>query len=173
VLSWVFGGDDQARAVKLQSCFGFLAAEVNVPMGASFVAEGGCACWTPSPGIDEWPQERGARFAGILSSCCDDGDLRRLGVLSSTMDRFHPHEAHWYLGTIATRRDRQGLGIGTSLLAHSLAIVDAEGAPAYLESTNPRNVPLYQRHGFRITGVIDLPDGPSLTAMWRDPGGRP
>lgn len=42
-------------------------------------------------------------------------------------------------------------------------------SPAYLESTNPRNVSLYERHGFAVTGSIDLPGGPSLSAMWRDP----
>ena len=45
--------------------------------------------------------------------------------------------------------------------------MDADGAPAYLESTNPRNVSLYERHGFVATGSIELPGGPPLTAMLR------
>ena len=45
---------------------------------------------------------------------------------------------------------------------------DAEHAPAYLESSNPANVPYYQRFGFEVTGEIVLPDGgPSLVPMWR------
>jgi hypothetical protein len=46
--------------------------------------------------------------------------------------------------------------------------VDAEHAPAYLESSNPVNVPYYQRFGFEITGDITLPNGgPKLIPMWR------
>ena len=47
---------------------------------------------------------------------------------------------------------------------------DAEGMPAYLESSNVRNVPFYGRHGFEVTGEIDLGKGaPTVTAMWRNP----
>jgi len=50
-----------------------------------------------------------------------------------------------------------------------LAVVDGARLTAYLESTDPRNLPLYQRHGFATTGLIELPNGPTLTQMWRDP----
>ena len=50
-----------------------------------------------------------------------------------------------------------------------LADADAEGLPCYLESSNPRNVSLYLRHGFVETGQLPLPDGPSLIQMWREP----
>ena len=50
-----------------------------------------------------------------------------------------------------------------------LARCDAECAPAYLESSNPDNVPYYERFGFEVTGEIVIPDGPSLWPMWRNP----
>ncbi|HLY83926.1 MAG TPA: GNAT family N-acetyltransferase [Acidimicrobiales bacterium] len=171
VLSWVFQGADDVRAAKLNALFGFLAPEVDVPLGATFVTDGGCACWTPTPGTDEWPEERSARFDDVLRRACDDADMARLGLLSSTMAEHHPPAPHWYLGTIAVIRSSQGTGVGTALLRHSLAIVDGAGAPAYLESTNVRNVPLYERHGFRATGRIVVPGGPPLTPMWREPAG--
>jgi len=46
---------------------------------------------------------------------------------------------------------------------------DAEGLPAYLESSKESNVPFYERHGFAVTETFDLPDGPRLWLMWRDP----
>ena len=48
--------------------------------------------------------------------------------------------------------------------------VDAEHAPAYLESSKPENVPYYQRFGFELTSEIVLPRGPpTLWPMWRPP----
>jgi len=41
-----------------------------------------------------------------------------------------------------------------------------------LESSNPRNIRLYERHGFRVTRVLDLPGGaPTATAMWKAQAG--
>ena len=51
-----------------------------------------------------------------------------------------------------------------------LARCDADGIPAYLESTKPRNIAFYERHGFAVTGTIaPAPDGPPMWCMWRDP----
>ncbi len=51
-----------------------------------------------------------------------------------------------------------------------LARCDAQGIPAYLESTKERNVEFYEHHGFAVTGTIDVPtDGPTLWTMWREP----
>jgi predicted N-acetyltransferase YhbS len=55
-------------------------------------------------------------------------------------------------------------------MASRLDRVDAEHAPAYLESTKADNVPYYQRFGFEVTREIALPrGGPTMWAMWRRP----
>jgi hypothetical protein len=47
---------------------------------------------------------------------------------------------------------------------------DAEGLPAYLESSKASNVPFYERFGFRVTQDLQLaPDAPTLYGMWREP----
>ena len=51
--------------------------------------------------------------------------------------------------------------------------IDAEGASAYVESSNPANLTFYQRFGFEITGEVQLaPDGPSMWTLWRAGRGR-
>jgi len=50
-----------------------------------------------------------------------------------------------------------------------LSGIDDAGLPAYLESSNPRNVPLYARYGFETIQEIRLGEGPVLNLMWRDP----
>ena len=58
-----------------------------------------------------------------------------------------------------------------ALLADNLARVDAEGVPAYLESTNPANLDRYRSVGFVDRKTFALPDGgPVVTTMWREPG---
>jgi ribosomal protein S18 acetylase RimI-like enzyme len=166
VMSWVFA--EPGRHEKLLALFGFVAGEASVPLGATYVVEGACAVWTP-PGTPDWPDEVGRRFVEEVAPACTPADLERLGVLDATMTEHHPAGEHWYLGELAARPTARGRGLGTTLLQASLARVDGDGLPAYLESTNPRNVSLYLRHGFEVTGTIELPGGPSLTAMWREP----
>jgi ribosomal protein S18 acetylase RimI-like enzyme len=62
---------------------------------------------------------------------------------------------------------RQGRGLGSALLEAGLARCDSEGASAYLESSNPKNIPLYERYGFEALGVIEPDDFPPLTPMLR------
>ena len=46
---------------------------------------------------------------------------------------------------------------------------NADGTIAYLESSNPRNVPFYQRHGFETTHVVQVGSSPTFTLMTRQP----
>ena len=96
--------------------------------------------------------------------------MERLEVLmqvGALMEEFHPKEPHWYLPMIGVDPSRQGQGYGSALLKAALKRCDADGLPAYLESSNPRNVPLYERHGFEVIGEIKPDDHPGLTPMYR------
>jgi ribosomal protein S18 acetylase RimI-like enzyme len=63
----------------------------------------------------------------------------------------------------------QGRGGGSALLRHALSRCDRDGDSAYLESSNPRNVTLYQRHGFEIIGKIQVGSSPTMLPMLRRP----
>ena len=80
-----------------------------------------------------------------------------------------PKEPHFYLDFIGVHPEKQGQGYASALLSYTLTKLDAQGLPAYLESSNLRNNPLYQRYGFQIIDEIHLPDGPTLWSMWREP----
>jgi ribosomal protein S18 acetylase RimI-like enzyme len=165
VMCWVFSEPDRDR--KIATMFGFLAAEALVPLGATYMLAGSCAGWTP-PDTPEWPPERGERFAGLMAEVATDADMERLGVFGATSHRLRPTTSHWYLSVIATDDSMRGQGLGSSLLTATLRMVDRERTAAYLESTNPRNVSLYLRHGFVVVEQARLPDGPVVTGMWRD-----
>ena len=77
-------------------------------------------------------------------------------------------EPHWYLPMIGVDPAKQGNGYGSALLKHALERCDGEGKLAYLESSSPKSVPLYQRHGFQLVGTIQV--GSHL--LFRCYGGR-
>ena len=96
------------------------------------------------------------------------------GHLLAEVTRRRPRQAHWYLATIGTDPPRQGQGVGAALLEPTLRRCDTEGLPAYLESSKERNLAFYHRHGFAVTGELQVPrGGPRLWFMWREPRPAP
>ena len=96
---------------------------------------------------------------------------RALSLLSK-MEKVHPTEPHWYLAILGTATDHQGKGVGSALIDPILAKCDAEGVPAYLESSKESNIPFYKRHGFEVTGEVTAKNVPTLWPMWREPRPR-
>jgi ribosomal protein S18 acetylase RimI-like enzyme len=79
-------------------------------------------------------------------------------------------EPYWYLFVLAVHPGHQRRGLGDALLEHGFRRVDADRAACRLDTTNPANVAYYRRHGFEVTGEIDVPDGgPHVWTMARPP----
>jgi len=129
-----------------------------------------CAVWTPPEAMEENPTPlhiirmlpRYIRWTSI-------GKLGRLLKFYELCEEKRPKTPHFYLDFIGVHPNQQGQGYASALLRHTLTRLDAQDTPAYLESSNPQNNPLYQRNGFNITDEIHLPDGPTLWCMWRTP----
>jgi ribosomal protein S18 acetylase RimI-like enzyme len=92
-----------------------------------------------------------------------------MAAVVEEMGRYHPKGPHWYLPLIGVEPSRQGQGLGSALLRTSLSRCDADGLPAYLESSNPKNQPLYERHGFQAIGEIKIRSCPPIVPMLRRP----
>jgi ribosomal protein S18 acetylase RimI-like enzyme len=172
VMKWIFP-DDRMRERRLPPFFasalrstGLHSEGTEVVVAAGQVQ--GCAIWM-APGTWRPPLRR--QLAALPSVMFR---LRsRLPVASVTygaLQRVHPERPHWYLSGIGTDPPAQGTGVGSALMQSRLVRCDAAGEPAYLESSNERNVPFYQRHGFRVTGELTIPGGgPTFWLMWREP----
>jgi ribosomal protein S18 acetylase RimI-like enzyme len=82
---------------------------------------------------------------------------------------YHPEEDHWYLPLIGVDPAHQGKGFGGALMSHALVACDRDSLPAYLETANPANIPLYERYGFELLGEIQVGSSPLMFPMLRQP----
>jgi GNAT superfamily N-acetyltransferase len=162
--------DEATRLKKVERLFGTFLRAHYVKQGATLTtsAHEGVAMWAP-PGHATFTPLEILSQAGPMLRSFGLGIPRALKVLD-TIEKQHPSEPHWYLGVLGTDPVHQGKGIGASVLQPILERCDREGIPAYLESSKDRNVPYYERFGFKVTKEIALPrGGPLVWAMWRDP----
>jgi GNAT superfamily N-acetyltransferase len=135
------------------------------------MSQGGesAAVWIP-PGGEELAADELEPFEQLIHEHCGGGAGDVLTALES-FEHARPQQPHFYLSLLGTHDDSRGRGIGMGLLAENLSRIDAQGAPAYLESTNPANDARYQRHGFEPLGSFTVPTGAVVTTMWRQPRG--
>jgi ribosomal protein S18 acetylase RimI-like enzyme len=166
VLMWSFPGA-RARHRHGRQFFASVVRRLT-PHGLVWVTDGGAAVWAP-PG--RW-RESALDAAWIAMRSLPGVWPHPVRVARGLLqvEARHLAEPHLYLATVGVRPERQGQGLGSRLLAPGLAEADARGLPAYLESSNKLNVPLYQRLGFDVTGELHLPSGPTIWLMRRPPG---
>jgi ribosomal protein S18 acetylase RimI-like enzyme len=83
----------------------------------------------------------------------------------------HGSTAH-HLQFLGTLPACQGKGIGSQLIKIGIKRADNLNLPCYLESSNPKNVPFYKRHGFVVAEECyplqkGSARGPAITLMIR------
>ncbi|MFD8917046.1 GNAT family N-acetyltransferase [Streptomyces sp. NPDC059569] len=167
VSCWVFPEKDHRR--RVHGLFLGVFADVALAEGWVDILEDGTgmALWLPVPaGPPEGEDDTPARMRATA-----DPDNERTELVGRLTGAIHPHDrAHAYLLMIAVSPVHQGRGLGRALIEPVLARCDREGLPAYLEASSERSRRLYERLGFTFTGTtVDLPDGPPMWPMWREP----
>jgi len=173
VVSWLLPSSLSRREWRLRRLWTLTANAYLRKDKPCYLAEdgSGAALWAP-PGA--WITTTADQVREALPMMAVfRTSIVRAGNLQNQMMTAHPRNPkHWYLYAIGTRADSQGRGVGSAMLREVLAQLDATGEPAYLESSNFRNVPLYQRHGFEIVEEMTINGGgPSMWRMWREPSG--
>ena len=171
VMLWI-GRRDAKRDVGRRAMFTFLVGILGIPGGELWTAGdySAAALWVPPERADlklPWWREL-MMLPTIITFTRFDG-LSRVDAFRKAADAHHPKDKpHFYLMAIGVDPRFQGQGLGSALLESTLAKIDAKGLPSYLESSSPKNVPLYRRHGFEVTKEFrPTPDAPPLWGMWR------
>lgn len=170
LVSWMVA-QDRRRARRVYDAMDLSLRDLSFPLGDVYTTDGlhGGALWAP-PG--KWKM-------GLLQQILLTPKMarvttwKRLGKVMAginAIEKQHPRPPHFYLFVLGTEPEHQGKGVGTQLMAPALEQCDREGVPAYLESSKERNLPLYERNGFRVTQKMTVPGGgPPIWLMWRDP----
>ncbi|MFD9882493.1 GNAT family N-acetyltransferase [Streptomyces alboflavus] len=168
VSSWVFP-DEQRRRERHG---GLMEAFLDMAFAEGYVdiAEdgSGVALWWSVPA---GPAPEDAADGPVHLRQAVDPDNERVETIGRLTSEIHPSDRpHQYLHMIGVKPQRQGEGIGSALVAPVLERCDREGLHAYLEASSPRGRELYRRLGFTDLGdALDLPDGPRMWPMWREP----
>jgi GNAT superfamily N-acetyltransferase len=170
VILWMLPDDDRRRRMGHRAYQTFLR-RMFLPNGEVYTdrERRGAALWAP-PGRWKTPVGTQLRMAPRLARILTVRRVPRTVRGLSHIEHAHPDEVpHWYLGILGTEPAAQGQGIASAVMKPVLDRCDAEGVPAYLESSKHANIAFYRRHGFEVTDTISLPDGPDLWGMWREP----
>lgn len=169
-INYIVKQDDRRKA-RMRRFMDVGLMRLTLPYGESYVTEAGdgAALWNP-PGGRPHGLRADLSLLPTLVRVSGVGGLARSVAAFSTAEKKHPTDPHYYLLAIGVEPARQGQGVGSSLLAPMAERLDTERIGAYLESSKERNLPLYERFGFKVREIIDLPkDGPRIWTMWRDP----
>lgn len=126
----------------------------------------GVAVWLPS--IEEDPAPPPRDYDARLAAACGEW-TDRFAHLDELFAANHPHPDHHHLAFLAVQPDRQGQGVGSALLRHHHAWLDANRMPGYLEAASRIGVRLYGQHGYQAREPFRLPDGTPFWPMWREP----
>ena len=164
-MSWTFPSD--RRRLAQAERFWSIRLHYMSPQEQVYVTDdlSGAAVWTlPDRWHVSWSE------TGELARMMLNWRMPLLFRGLQRLEKAHPHgPSHFYLTVLGTDPPSQGQGIGSTLMGPVLEVCDQEGLPAYLESSKERNVDFYSRFGFRVTDEVQLPNGPKMWPMWRDP----
>ncbi len=153
--------------------FRIIVRDVYLPRGIAHLEDQGrgAALWLPPGEKFEIPPR--LAMLGMVARLVlrrglgSLGRMRRQGAL---FDQHHPTKPHFYLQFVGCRQRHQGKGVGSALMKNGTRLADEAGMPAYLESSNSLNLPLYERHGFAVQADAAVSaDGPRAWFMWREP----
>jgi GNAT superfamily N-acetyltransferase len=168
MMAWIYP-DAPIRPAHVQA-FMRAALDIGFPHGHVYAAGANTAAaiWAP-PDVDLFDDQAITTLFGLLSEQLGPR-AEEVGASLGSIAEQHPHHVpHFYLFVLGTARAVQSRGLGGSLLHEILERCDRQGLGAYLESSNVRNVPFYERHGFHVLTEVKFSEEFVARPMWRDP----
>lgn len=168
VLGWLVP-NERRREERLRRFFTIELRHMGFARGTVWTCDGlpGATICMP-PGAWQLPP----RVAAAQAPAFGRAFGRRLPLataVQAALELRHERGPHWYILAVGVRPEHQGHGLGTALLAPTLARCDREGLPAYLEASSERSVALYERLGFEHVRELRVLGSPPIWLMLRAP----
>jgi GNAT superfamily N-acetyltransferase len=170
IFGWLMP-DDRTRLARLRRYFGIELRHLALTRGRVWTTGdlAGAALSLP-PGAWRVPLH-----TTLLQGRPFGAHLFRAARIGAAMELRHAREVrepHYYVRDIGVHPNTQGRGLGSALLAPTLARCDREGLPAYIEASSERSAALYERLGFQHTRELRVGGSPPLRLMLRPPAPR-
>eukprot|EP01048_Picozoa_sp_COSAG05_P025208 COSAG05_NODE_6304_length_984_cov_1.048588_1_plen_267_part_00 len=168
------GVDEFRWFLWMFSAFGMIECATVAGSGAEGDAVLAAALWEPASPTLGFILRAILTFARMLWArgfCRTAQVVRFFFALEGKRHALAPAAHH--LQILGTTPAAQGQGVGSELIKAGLDRADDLGVACYLESSNPRNVPFYLRHGFIVVEEYyhfetAEEKGPVLTLMLRE-----
>ncbi|MGY1722193.1 GNAT family N-acetyltransferase [Blastococcus sp. SYSU DS0533] len=160
--------DADRHRERLSALHRLYLSAIAVPFGHVDLGEAGeelvgVAVWMPGT---EVPDDVAARVGAAAAELAGERAAAAEEAEAALAGRRRP-DTHVTLASLGVLPRRQGRGVGAATLTPGLARADRAGLPVHLDTSAQSNVRFYERLGFAVTDVVDLPDGGPRTWLMR------
>ena len=147
---------DSKRIERIKNLMAY-SFDVCYYFGEVFLSDNKKAC-----ALIVYPDKKRANLRSILLDMKLILFSTGLSNIKKVMDReakikkFHPENLIYYLWFIGVDPKDQNLGLGSALLKEVLKEGESMHRPVYLETSTLKNIPWYEKFGFKIYNELDL-----------------
>ena len=170
LLEWIFP-DASTRLECTAAWMGLFVEEYLLHCRVDTVEVGGevvaAALWR-IPNAAPMPYPELPSIPGLLGALVGSERQLRLGQAMRALSAAHPSYPYAYLQFLAVAPSHQGRRLGREVVQPGLDAASDARLPAYLETTNRRNLSFYLSMGFEVTNHFTLDDdGPETWCLAR------
>ncbi|HUZ60580.1 MAG TPA: GNAT family N-acetyltransferase [Hanamia sp.] len=92
----------------------------------------------------------------LIVSCLGISNIKKAMNRESKIKKLQPKKLMYYLWFIGVDSDKQNKGIGSALIKEVIEEAHSKQRPVYLETSTLKNIPWYEKFGFKIYKELDL-----------------
>ncbi len=92
----------------------------------------------------------------LIFSCMGLSNVKKAMDRESKIKSLHPKEPMYYLWFIGVDPSKQNKGVGSSLIKDVIKQAELKNRSVYLETSTLRNIPWYEKYGFKIFNELDF-----------------